>query len=278
MKWKALCGSLWPSLGRHCTRVFTVVVWCGVLWSLIGEEAFPRRYIEQRRESATQPCLLLENQSMIQLDRKEGNWSSRSIVTVTEVSVDENEHKTYTLLVIQVDADCQNILEVNRVVVDVQGNDTVPILTMNNSTVSIDAEAAFADNEDEITSLLQFPDGHIFGLAVLLIFASICGFIAKLIYFPPLFGMIIAGFLLRNVPHIDFAQDISPIWSSTIRNVALVIVLIRGGLSLNPEQLKRLKLAVLLLAFGPCVVEGAVDGIVGTFYLKLPWQWAFMLG
>ena len=272
------CRSPWPVLGRYCTRVFAVVVWCGVLWSLIGEEAFPRRYVEQRRDRE-RPCLLLENQSVVQQDIKmllmnEWNWSSQSVVTVTDVLIDENEHKTYTVSVVQIDADCRNLLEVRKFVLDVSGNDTPSILTMNNSTSSIDVEA----ESDEITSLLQFPDGHFFALVVLLIFASICGLIAKLIFLPPLFGMIVAGFILRNVPRVDFAQDISPVWSSTIRNVALVIVLIRGGLALNPKQLKRLKLAVLLLAFGPCVLEGAADGIVGTFYLKLPWQWAFMLG
>lgn len=273
--------SPWPVLGRYCTRLFVVVVWCGVLWSLLGEEAFPKEFVEQRREK---PCLLLENQSIVQQDIQmlllgEWNWSSQSIVTVTEVLIDENEHKTYTVSVVQIDEDCLNLLEVRNFVLNVSWNDTPPILKLKNSTNSIDIEAVLnLAGRDEVTSLLQFPDGHFFALTVLLIFSSICGFIAKLIFLPPLFGMIVAGFLLRNVPHVDFAQDISPIWSSTIRNVALVIVLIRGGLALNPKQLKRLKLAVLLLAFGPCILEGAADGIVGTFYLKLPWQWAFMLG
>lgn len=47
---------------------------------------------------------------------------------------------------------------------------------------------------------------------------------------------------------------------------------------MDAKQLKKLKLAVLVLGVIPCVLEGAIDGIVGTFYLRMPWQWALTLG
>ncbi len=131
---------------------------------------------------------------------------------------------------------------------------------------------------DTSSSLLDIPVGHFFSLALLLVVSSVFGVLAKWLLLPQLVGMIVAGFLLRNVPGIDFARHISNIWSSNIRNIALIIVLTRGGLSMDFKQLKRLKFAVLLLAFVPCVLEGVVDGLLATFWLKLPWQFAFTLG
>jgi hypothetical protein len=126
--------------------------------------------------------------------------------------------------------------------------------------------------------LLVIPDGHFFALFMLLVISALFGFFFKLLKLPPLTGMLIAGCILRNVPSVNFAADISRKWSSTIRNITLVVVLIRGGLSLNTQQLKRLKLAVFLLALLPCICEGAIDGGVATFFIPLPWKWGLMMG
>lgn len=62
------------------------------------------------------------------------------------------------------------------------------------------------------------------------------------------------------------------------RKVALVIILIRAGLDLDPQALKRLKLTVLKLGLGPWVVEAAVIAVTTHFFLDLPWKWGFLLG
>ena len=46
---------------------------------------------------------------------------------------------------------------------------------------------------------------------------------------PPLLGMLLAGFPLRNVRGIDFARHIDKRWSSTLWSTALAIILIRSG-------------------------------------------------
>jgi hypothetical protein len=167
----------------------------------------------------------------------------------------------------------------------VLGNDALPKLsdsTAENGTLVVsnlsNDSVIFYEKQRGLRRLLDVPYGHFFALFVLLITSSLFGFAAKLLYLPPLTGMLISGFTLRNVPRIDVASNIHPLWSSTIRNFCLVVVLIRGGLSLDAHQLKRLKLAVFLLAMIPCICEGAADGLVSTFLLPLPWKWGLMLG
>eukprot|EP00794_Sanderia_malayensis_P012817 gene12817-14130_t len=125
------------------------------------------------------------------------------------------------------------------------------------------------------------PGYNIFSLFMLLVVASFCGFLVSkipLVAFPPLLGMLIAGFLLRNVPGISIAKNIDKQWSSTLRNVALVIILLRSGLGLDIEALKRLKCTVVRLAFCPCLLEGVAVAVISHYLLGMPWLWAFMLG
>jgi len=46
-------------------------------------------------------------------------------------------------------------------------------------------------------------------------------------------GMLIAGVALRNIPYINVAKDINPSWSSTLRSIALVVILLKAGLELD---------------------------------------------
>lgn len=61
-------------------------------------------------------------------------------------------------------------------------------------------------------------------------------------------------------------------------NLALVIILLRAGLGLDPAALKQLSLMVVRLAFSPCVVETLVVAVVTHLLLGFPWLWGLMLG
>ena len=213
---------------RYGTRITLVLIWYGVMWSILGYDAFPKEFIPaQRSSNHTENIPAFVEQSVL--------WcalnSSWFLGNVYEIG--EN-------------------------------------ISCNDSQLAASSEG----NQ----SLLVIPDGHFFALFMLLVFSALFGFLLKLLWLPPLTGMLIAGCMLRNIPSINFAADINPKWSSTVRNIALVVVLIRGGLSLNSKQLKRLKFAVFLLALLPCICEGAVDGIVATFFIPLPWKWGLMMG
>lgn len=129
-----------------------------------------------------------------------------------------------------------------------------------------------------MTGKSALPGGNLFSLAVLFIACWCGGYLVNLMCLPPLLGMLIVGVVLGNVPHVDFARDILPAWSSACRQIALTIILLRAGLGLDPQALRRLSLVVLRLALLPCLVEALVSGLSTRLILGFPWPWAFMVG
>lgn len=127
-----------------------------------------------------------------------------------------------------------------------------------------------------------WPGGNIFSIYILLVAASLGGFLvswkSRYFTFPPLLGMLIVGFTLRNIEAINIAQYINSTWSSSLRNGALAIILVRSGLGLDIQALKRLKCTVTRLAFCPCLSEAVTVAVVAHLLLGMPWLWAFQLG
>lgn len=55
--------------------------------------------------------------------------------------------------------------------------------------------------------------------------------------------MLVAGMALRNIPLLTGL--VVPVkWSSVLRKAAFVVILLRGGLSLDGEQLKKMKVEI----------------------------------
>ncbi|OBS70032.1 hypothetical protein A6R68_01427, partial [Neotoma lepida] len=128
------------------------------------------------------------------------------------------------------------------------------------------------------------PGGNLFGLTIIFYSAVLGGKILEVIRIPvvpplpPLLGMLLAGFTIRNVPVIYKFVRIPTTWSSVLRNTALTIILIRAGLGLDPQALKHLKGVCLRLSFGPCLVEACSAALFSHFLMEFPWQWGFLLG
>jgi hypothetical protein len=281
-------------LGTYTTRIFVAVVWFAVLWSFLTSGALPRQYVEYLLSRNPGPCI----QSAVEIPAGQSDNLLQFLPpTINETLSDDYQllalsrasggdgNTSYQVLLVKQNSMCLNVLELKGFVVitpdfsSIDGStsgagDTVSTESLSTGTVDV-LELLYPERTN---SLLDIPTGHFFALALLLVVSAAAGVLAKWLLLPQLIGMIIAGFVLRNTPGIDFARHISNVWSSSLRNIALIIILTRGGLSMDFKQLKRLKLAVLLLAFVPCVLEGAVDGLVATFWLKLPWQFAFTLG
>uniref|UniRef100_A0A8C6RHB0 Solute carrier family 9, subfamily B (NHA1, cation proton antiporter 1), member 1 n=2 Tax=Nannospalax galili TaxID=1026970 RepID=A0A8C6RHB0_NANGA len=128
------------------------------------------------------------------------------------------------------------------------------------------------------------PGGNLLGLVIIFYSAFLGGKFLEVIRIPivpplpPLIGMLLAGFIIRNVPFISKFVHIPTTWSSTLRNTALTIILIRAGLGLDPEALKHLKGVCLRLSFGPCILEACSAAVFSHFIMHFPWQWGFLLG
>ncbi|XP_053259905.1 sodium/hydrogen exchanger 9B2 [Podarcis raffonei] len=135
-----------------------------------------------------------------------------------------------------------------------------------------------------ITGQECLPGGNFFGILFLFFSAVIGGKFMGIIKlpglppFPPLLGMLLVGFLLRNVPLISNIVRIKVKWAVALKNIALSIILARAGLGLDPKALKKLKAVCLRLSVGPCMVEACAAAVLSHFLMHLPWQWGFMLG
>ncbi|XP_028262902.1 sodium/hydrogen exchanger 9B2 isoform X2 [Parambassis ranga] len=135
-----------------------------------------------------------------------------------------------------------------------------------------------------ITENECLPGGNLFGITVLFICALIGGKLVALIHipklppFPPLLGMLLMGFLLRNIPVITDGVYIDYRWSAALRNIALAVILARAGLGLDPMALKKLKSVCLRVAVGPCIIEASTTALISHFLMGLPWVWGFILG
>lgn len=80
------------------------------------------------------------------------------------------------------------------------------------------------------------------------------GFLCKKIKFPSLFGMIIAGIVIG--PHVLNLIDSSILnISAEIRKIALIIILIRAGLKLDFNDLKKVGRPAILMCFVPASFE-----------------------
>ncbi|XP_066527615.1 sodium/hydrogen exchanger 9B2 [Hoplias malabaricus] len=128
------------------------------------------------------------------------------------------------------------------------------------------------------------PGKNIFGLVVLFL-SAVCGGrlvgtirLPGLPPFPPLLGMLLMGLILRNVPYVSDAVFINQKWSSSLRSIALAIILTRAGLGLNPAALRKLKAVCVRVAVGPCSIEACTVAVVSHFLMDLPWIWGFILG
>ncbi|KAJ8929708.1 hypothetical protein NQ314_017582 [Rhamnusium bicolor] len=61
-------------------------------------------------------------------------------------------------------------------------------------------------------------------------------------------------------------------------HMALVIILVRAGLDLDPTALRRLKFTVLRLSLVPWVIEAGATTVLSRFLLDMSWKFATLLG
>ena len=95
-------------------------------------------------------------------------------------------------------------------------------------------------------------------IAVILLFGLLVGWIFSKAKLPSLLGMIIVGIVLS--PHgLNLVDESILTISGDLRQIALVIILTRAGLSLNFSDLKKVGRPAILMCFVPACIE-----MVGT--------------
>ena len=95
-------------------------------------------------------------------------------------------------------------------------------------------------------------------IAIILLFGLLVGWIFSKVKLPSLLGMTIVGIVLS--PHcLNLVDDSILTISGDLRQIALVIILTRAGLSLNFSDLKKVGRPAILMCFVPACIE-----MVGT--------------
>ena len=128
------------------------------------------------------------------------------------------------------------------------------------------------------THYLALPGGPVFSIYFLLFLGLVAGEGVRLLRIPPMLGMLVVGIALSNIPVVREMTVLDPPISSALKTVALMLILMKGGLSLDIMDIKRVGFAVIRLAFLPCFVEAAIFAILSVLLLNLPWIWGFLLG
>ena len=112
-------------------------------------------------------------------------------------------------------------------------------------------------------------------LAMILIIGGLTGLVLNHFRLPALLGYIVLGIVCGSMHWIN--PEILAI-SAELRKIALVIILLKAGLSLKVEDLKKIGLSALLLSILPCCFEMCAIGIAGHFILGLSYTESFLLG
>uniref|UniRef100_A0A8D8ZRS9 Mitochondrial sodium/hydrogen exchanger 9B2 n=1 Tax=Cacopsylla melanoneura TaxID=428564 RepID=A0A8D8ZRS9_9HEMI len=121
------------------------------------------------------------------------------------------------------------------------------------------------------------PGGQLFNIALLSICAHLGGWLFRMFTMPALVGMLLVGIIYENVGLINISKNYHEV-ESVLRKIALVVILTRAGLDLDPPALRRLWSTVIKLGLVPWVTE-AISVVIATHYLlNLPWIWSFLLG
>lgn len=102
-------------------------------------------------------------------------------------------------------------------------------------------------------------------LALIILFALLFGRFFDRLKLPALLGMLLIGILLGPYGFDLISQDILNI-SSDLRMIALIVILIRAGLGIKKETLKKVGIPAVKLSFIPGLMEGTAV-IIAAIYL-----------
>lgn len=128
---------------------------------------------------------------------------------------------------------------------------------------------------------MVLPGGSVFGLLVLVILSYALGWTLACIprlHLPPIFGMLLAGILLRNTDVYNIHDMLGPGTTSKIRTFCLTFIMVRAGLQLTTTAVRAHPVFVMIMALVPCTVETLAVTVSCKYLLGFPWNWSFMTG
>lgn len=123
-----------------------------------------------------------------------------------------------------------------------------------------------------------------FTLFLIVFFGVLLNRLSRLLHLPPLVFYLIFGILL-SVLDTYLSNESFKILdpglmdiSSYIRKIALIIILLKAGLSLDLSDLKKVGRPAILMSFVPACIEMVAVGVFAPMFLPLSYTESFLLG
>lgn len=117
----------------------------------------------------------------------------------------------------------------------------------------------------------------VLSLLIIGVVANYCGLIAEKIKLPSLIGMMILGMLI-GPSYLNLVPQETLQISSTIKDIALVIVLFIGGLGISLSQIKKIGRPAVLLSVLPATLEGFTISFLAMNFLGFSFIQGAILG
>ena len=114
-------------------------------------------------------------------------------------------------------------------------------------------------------------------IGVILLFGIVLGKLCKKIKLPELIGYLISGLIIGPYCLNLIDSGVLTI-SSEIRQMALIVILLRSGLSIDLTNLKKVGKSAILLSFVPALFEMFAYSILGQIFFKLSLIDSLILG
>lgn len=83
--------------------------------------------------------------------------------------------------------------------------------------------------------------------------------------------------MFQNLGWVNIGKELNEV-TGQIRKFALVIILIRAGLEMDPKAFKNVYVTILKLGLVPWVCEFVLCAGLSHYFFDMPWIWAFSLG
>lgn len=114
-------------------------------------------------------------------------------------------------------------------------------------------------------------------LAIIIIFGLVGSFLFKLIKFPGVIGMLVAGIVIGPYG-LDLLDASMLAISADLRMIALIIILLRAGLGINREAIERVGKSVVTMSTIPVLIEGLAIAFLSVWLLGFDFIRGGMLG
>ncbi|GBP62614.1 hypothetical protein EVAR_46453_1 [Eumeta japonica] len=120
--------------------------------------------------------------------------------------------------------------------------------------------------------------GQLFQMTILVVCSYLVGWVwLKVTTLPALIGMLITGIFFQNVGLVNITGGYV-VLNQELRKISLMIILMRAGLGLDAQIMKRHYVKILQLGLVPWLVECVAIAIAVHYLIDFPWIWGFLLG